>query len=248
MVHAWVLRPSAFKKTQSYPLLYLIHGGPEMSWNDEWSTTWNPAIFAEEGYVVVMPNITGSVGFGQGFVEEVKGQWGGKPYVDLLNGFQYIKDNMPFIDTTRSAAWGFSFGGYMVNWMAGQALGKEFKALITEAGVFDTTNFYSSDRLQEDEFQGNLWDNRANYERWNPARHAGSWKTPQLVIHGGLDLRVPISEGVAAFTILQSRGIESKFLTFPDESHWVSKPENALHWHRTVLGWINRFTAVDKKA
>ncbi|CAD6503974.1 BgTH12-05715 [Blumeria graminis f. sp. triticale] len=245
-VHAWVIKPSNFDNSKKYPLAYLIHGGPQGAWNDNWSTRWNPAIFAEQGYVVVTPNPTGSTGYGMKLQNGIKDNWGGRPYVDLMKGFEYIEKSMPFVDTSRSVALGASYGGYMVNWIQGHDFGRKFKALVTHDGVLSTLNQIASDELffPYHDFGGKLWENRQNYEKWDPARFLQHWATPHLVIHNELDYRLPISEGLATFNVLQSRGIESRFLSFPDENHWVLKPENSLVWHKEVLGWINKYSGV----
>lgn len=247
-VHAWVMKPSNFDETKTYPLAYMIHGGPQGAWLDSWSNRWNPAVFAEQGYIVVAPNPTGSTGYGQNFVDAIQGEWGGRPYLDLVKGFHYIKDHMPFVDTNRAVALGASYGGYMINWIQGHDLGREFKALVTHDGVFSTLNLYATDELwfSKHDFCGTLWDNRAGYEQWDPARFTHHWQTPHLVIHNELDYRLPISEGLAAFNVLQERGVPSRFLTFPDENHWVLKPENSLQWHFEVLNWINRFVGLPR--
>lgn len=245
-VHAWVLKPSNFDKSKKYPLAYLIHGGPQGAWNEGWSTRWNPAIFAEQGYVVVTPNPTGSTGYGMAFQNGIKNNWGGRPYLDLVKGFEYIEANLPYIDTSRAVALGASYGGYMVNWIQGHPLGRKFKALVTHDGVFSTLNQYSSEELffPHHDFGGTLWENRKGYEKWDPARYLENWATPHLIIHNELDYRLPISEGLAPFNVLQTKGIESRFLTFPDENHWVIKPENSLVWHREVLEWINKYSGI----
>lgn len=248
-VHAWVMKPSFFKKGEKYPLAYLIHGGPQGAWNEGWSTRWNPAIFAEQGYVVVTPNPTGSTGYGMDFQNGIKNNWGGRPYLDLVKGFEYIESNLEYVDTTRAVALGASYGGYMVNWIQGHPLGRKFKALVTHDGVFSTLNQYSSEELffPHHDFGGTLWENRENYEKWDPAAHLKDWATPHLIIHNELDYRLPIAEGLAPFNVLQTKGIPSKFLTFPDENHWVLKPENSLVWHREVLDWINRYSGISKE-
>lgn len=248
-VHAWILKPSNFDKSKKYPLAYLIHGGPQGAWNEGWSTRWNPAIFAEQGYVVVTPNPTGSTGYGMAFQNGIRNQWGGRPYIDLVKGFEYIESNLRYVDTSRAVALGASYGGYMVNWIQGHPLGRKFKALVTHDGVFSTLNQFSSEELffPRHDFAGTLWENRENYEKWDPAKHLNNWATPHMIIHNELDYRLPIAEGLAPFNILQSKGIPSKFLTFPDENHWVLKPENSLVWHKEVLGWINKYSGIEKE-
>lgn len=220
-VHALVMRPSNFDKRKKYPLAYLIHGGPQGAWNESWSTRWNPAVFAEQGYIVVTPNPTGSTGYGMAFQNGIKNEWGGRPYVDLVKGFEYIKTHIPYADTSRAVCLGASYGGFMCNWIQGQPLGRQFKALVTHDGVFSTLNQYSSDELffPCHDFGGSLWENREGYEKWDPARFVKNWATPHLIIHNELDYRLPISEGLAPFNALQSLGVPSRFLSFPDENH-----------------------------
>ncbi|KAK0731257.1 Alpha/Beta hydrolase protein [Lasiosphaeris hirsuta] len=220
-VHALVMRPSNFDHSKKYPLAFLIHGGPQGAWADSWSTRWNPAIFAEQGYVVVSPNPTGSTGYGMALQDGIKGEWGGRPYNDLVNCFEYIADNLPYVDTERAVALGASYGGYMINWIQGHPLGRKFKALVCHDGVYSTLNQYSSEELffPIHDFEGTIYENREGYEKWDPAQHINSWATPQLIIHSELDYRLPITEGLAPFNVLQSKGIPSKLLMFPDENH-----------------------------
>ncbi|KAK9421088.1 putative Dipeptidyl-peptidase V [Seiridium unicorne] len=246
-VHALVMKPSNFDSSKKYPLAFLIHGGPQGAWNESWSTRWNPAIFAEQGYVVVAPNPTGSTGYGQAFTDAIATQWGGRPYQDLEKGFEYVKSNLSYVDTDRAVALGASYGGYMVNWIQGQPLGRKFKALVCHDGVFSTMSDWSTEELffTIHDMGGTLWDNREGYEKWDPAAYTGNWATPQLIIHSELDYRLPVTEGLAAFNVLQTRGVDSKLLIFPDENHWVLKPENSLVWHKEVLGWINKYAGLD---
>lgn len=220
-VHAWVMKPSNFDKSKIYPLTYLIHGGPQGAWQESFSTRWNPAVFAEQGYVVVMPNITGSSSYGMDLQNSIQNNWGGRPYQDLVLGLEHIEKNMSYVDTNRAVALGASYGGYMVNWLQGQPLGRKFKALVCHDGIFSTLNQYSSEELffPIHDFGGTLWDKKENYARWNPADHIDNWATPQLIIHSELDYRLPISEGLTAFNVLQSKGIPSKLVVFPDENH-----------------------------
>ncbi|KAK6587496.1 hypothetical protein PZA11_000786 [Diplocarpon coronariae] len=271
-IHAWLIKPSDFDPKKKYPLAYLIHGGPQGAWNESWSTRWNPLIYAEQGYVVVTPNPTGSSGYGMALQNGIKNNWGGRPYIDLEKGFEYIEANLHYVDTTRAVALGASYGGYMINWIQGHPLGRKFCALVTHDGVFCTLNQYASEELffPLHDFGGTLWENREGYERWDPSKYTGEdfvlgletskhvrrdrkkltafqWATPHLIIHNELDYRLPIGEGLATFNVLQSRGVESKFLTFSDENHWVLKPENSLLWHKTVLDWINKYSGITKK-
>lgn len=205
-------------------------------------------MFASQGYVVVCPNPTGSTGYGQKFVDDIQGQWGGLPYQDLANGFEYIEKNVPYIDTTRAIAAGASYGGYSINWMQGQPLGRKFKALVCHDGVFSMSGQMASEELwfPFHDLQGKLWENPDAWARWDPSRYTQYWATPQLVIHSELDYRLTIGEGLAAFNVLQAKGIESQFLTFPDENHWVLKPENSLVWHKVVFDWINQHVGLPK--
>lgn len=180
--HALVMKPSHFDSSKKYPLAFLIHGGPQSAWTDDWSTRWNPAIFAEQGYVVVCPNPIGSTGYGQQHVDAITENWGGGPYEDLVKCFKYLK-KVKYIDTDRAVALGASYGGYMINWIQGHDLGRKFKALVCHDGVFSTQSQWSTEELffPEHDFGGTLWDNRAGYERWDPSKHTGEWATPQLV-------------------------------------------------------------------
>ncbi|KAL8761988.1 MAG: hypothetical protein Q9184_001935 [Pyrenodesmia sp. 2 TL-2023] len=245
-VHALVVKPSNFSEDHTYPLAYLIHGGPQGAWTRSWSTRWNPAVFAEQGYVVICPNPTGSTGYGQVFTDAITESWGGLPYEDLVNGFEYIKEHLAYVDTDRAVALGASYGGYMMNWFQGHPLGRAFKALVCHDGVFSMANQISSDEqwFPNHDQGGPYWKSEEMWERWNPARFSGNWSTPMLVIHNELDYRLPISEGLAMFNVLQERGIQSRFLTFNDENHWVLKEENSLVWHTVVLNWINKFVGL----
>lgn len=242
-VHAWVVKPSRFDPYKKYPLCYLIHGGPQSAWNDQWSTRWNPAVFAEQGYVVVAPNPTGSTGYGQDFTDAIRNSWGGRPYEDIYRGFYYIKDNLDYVDTSRAVALGASYGGYMMNWIQGHDLGREFQALVTHDGVFSMTSQLASEEqyFPLHDLEGPIWKVPENWAAWDPSRFTHNWETPHLVIHNELDYRLTIAEGLSAFNVLQMRGVDSAFLTFPDENHWVLKHENGLVWHRTVLNWINKY-------
>lgn len=218
--HALVVRPSDFDASKKYPLAFLIHGGPQAAWLDDWSTRWNPAIFAEQGYVAVCPNPTGSTGYGQRHTDAIRCNWGGSPYEDLVKCFEYLENKVDYIDTTHAVALGASYGGYMINWIQGHELGRKFKALVCHDGTFSTLNQWSTEELfLEHDFGSTLWESREIYAKWDPARHVGNWAMPQLVIHNELDYRLPISEGLAMFNVLQARGVPSKLLVFSDENH-----------------------------
>lgn len=253
-VHALVMRPSDFdaeeNRGRKWPLAVLIHGGPQGAWNNSWSTRWNPAVFAEQGYIVVAPNPTGSTGYGMSLQDGIQNQWGGRPYEDIVHAVDFVAATFPYVDMSRAVALGASYGGYMINWIQGQPLGRRFRALVNHDGVFSTLNQYSSEELffPLHDFGGSLWEHRAGYEQWDPARYTGNWATPTLIIHNELDYRLPVTEGLSAFNVLQSRKVPSRFLSFPDENHWVLKPENSLMWHKEVLGWINKYAGVKSVA
>ncbi|KAB8670409.1 hypothetical protein FH972_026322 [Carpinus fangiana] len=243
-VHAWVVKPSNFSKSRQYPLAFLVHGGPQGAWDNAWSTRWNPALFAEQGYVVVLPNPTGSTGYGQQFCDDIKENWGGTPYEDLVNCFEYIDEHLDYVDCKRAVALGASYGGYMMNWIQGHALGRKFKALVTHDGVFSTSYELATDEVYFINREFGRSDTSADrpnaYDRWDPAKHTDAWSTPHLIIHSELDYRLTMADGLAAFNVLQERGVESELLVFPDENHFVLKPENSLRWHETVFSFINR--------
>lgn len=246
-IHAWMIKPSHFREDKKYPLAYLIHGGPQSAWMDQWSTRWNGATFAEQGYVVVMPNPTGSTSYGQDFTDAIQTQWGGRPYEDIVAGFEYISQNIPFVDTSRAVAAGASFGGYMMNWIQGQPLGRKFKALACHDGIFNTVG--ASLASEEMYFPihdlgGPPWEERELWEKWDPSRFIENWATPELVIHNELDYRLTMAEGLGAFNVLQMRGVDSQLLVFPDENHFVLQPENSLVWHHTVFNWLNKYAGL----
>lgn len=248
MVHAWVIKPSTFKANQTYPLMFYVHGGPQGATADSWSNRWNMMVWAEQGYVVVAFNPTASTGFGQNLTDGIQNQWGGRAYQDLVLGWEYIENNLPYVDCDRAMALGASYGGYMMFWIQGQPLGRKFKALFSHDGSFNTLSQYSSEELwfMQHDFNGTLWANWDNYARWNPANHTDAWATPHLIVHNELDYRLPISEGISAFNVLQERGVPSKLLIFPDENHWVLKHENSLVWHKTAFDWLNGYVGLPK--
>lgn len=238
----WVIKPPGFDATKRWPLVFLVHGGPQSAWLDNWSTRWNPEIWAAQGYVVALPNPRGSTGFGQKYVDEISGDWGGKCYDDLMAGLAYL-EKQPYIDTSRMASAGASFGGYMMNWFQGNTT--KFKTLITHCGVYNFESMYATtEELWFDEWEhgGPPWGpNRASYEKHSPHKKAASFKTPMLIIHNDLDFRVPVSEAHQLFTTLQRLGVPAKFINFPDEGHWVLKPANSAYWHREIFAWLNRY-------
>ncbi|KAJ5143612.1 CAZyme family CE10 [Penicillium bovifimosum] len=237
-IHAWLVYPENFDKSKKYPLMFLVHGGPQGSWADSWSTRWNPKVFADQGYVVVAPNPTGSTGFGDELTDMIANNWGSYPYDDLVKCWEYVRDNFDFIDTDHGVAAGASYGGFMMNWIQGNPLGRKFKALASHDGTFVADAKISTEELwfMEHEFNGTFWDDRENYLLY-----------PQLVIHSDKDFRLAVSEGLALFNVLQERGVPSRLLNFPDENHWVINNENSLVWHQQVLGWLNKYAGVNKK-
>ena len=240
-VQGHLITPPNFDATKKYPAIVLIHGGPQGAWNDAWSYRWNPQIFAARGYVILMPNPRGSTGFGQKFTEEISGDWGGKVVTDINNGIDKLVA-MPYVDASRLGAAGGSYGGYMVNWLLGHS--DRFKAFVSHAGVYNLESMAGVTEEQwftDWEFGGNPWDHPELYQRWSPHRFAKNFKTPTLVTHGELDFRVPIGEGMQLFTVLQRRNVPSKFLYFPDEGHWILKPQNSKLWYQTVGDWFDQW-------
>ncbi|KAF2488362.1 hypothetical protein BU16DRAFT_587124 [Lophium mytilinum] len=226
-IQSWIIKPKGFQANATYPLAFIVHGGPQ-------------------GYVVIAPNPTGSSGWGQFLQDSIQNQWGGHPYDDLVKAWDYIEANLTYIDTDRAVELGASYGGYMTNWIQGHDLGRKFKALVAHDGLVSTLGAYATEELwfTQHEYNGTLWDNRENYERWDPAAHIKNFSTPQFIIHSSEDYRLPETEGITMFNYLQSRGVPSRFLSFPNENHWVLKPENSLQWHENVLGWINHYSGI----
>ena len=244
-VHGWIIKPNNFDASKSYPMIFLIHGGPQSAWTDSWSTRWNPSTMANhgDGYVCVAINPTGSTSYGQQFCDDIQGNWGSLPYDDLVAGFEVVS-KYSYIDADRCVAAGASYGGYMINWIQGHDFARKFKAFVCHDGIFNTFNtYYHTEELffPERDFKGLPWESK-EYERWNPMNYVEKWETPQLVIHSSRDYRIPETEGLAAFTALQRRGIESKLLIFKTENHWVLKPENSKRWYDTVMAWMDRHT------
>jgi dipeptidyl aminopeptidase/acylaminoacyl peptidase len=242
-VHGFVVKPVGFDPAKKYPVAFLIHGGPQGSFHDEFHYRWNPQIYAGAGYGVIEVDFHGSTGYGQAFTDAISKHWGDTPLEDLQKGLAAALAQNPWMDGDRVGALGASYGGFMTNWIAGHWPDR-FRCLVTHDGTFDQRMmYYATEELwfPEWEMGGPYWTNPEGYERWNPAQAVDKWKTPMLVIHGGLDFRIPATQGIAAFTALQRRGIPSRFLYFPDENHFVLKPANALLWHETVLGWLDRW-------
>jgi dipeptidyl aminopeptidase/acylaminoacyl peptidase len=242
-VHGYVMKPFGFAAGAKFPVAYLIHGGPQVSFQNQWSYRWNAQAFAGRGYGVVFIDYHGSPGYGQAFTDSISQDWGGKPLEDLQKGLAAALEKYSWLDGEKVCAAGASYGGFMTNWIAGQWPDR-FKCLVTHDGIFDQRSmYYSTEELwfPEWDFGGPYFDKPESYEKFNPANHVKQWRTPMLVIHGELDYRVPDTQGIAAFTALQRRGIESRLVIFPDENHWVLKPNNSLQWHAEVLGWLDRY-------
>jgi len=242
-VQGFLIKPPGFDASKKYPVKFLIHGGPQGAWGESWSYRWNAELFAANGYVVIMVNPRGSTGYGQTFVDGVNGDWGGKPYFDLMHGLDYAEEHYPFIDKTRECAMGASYGGYMADWILGHT--QRFKCVVTHDGMFNPESAYgTTDELwfNEWEFKGTPWTNRAMYRRWSPMLTETNMKTPTLVVHGQLDYRLDVSEGYQLFTTLQRMKVPSKMLYFPDEGHWVLKPQNSQLWYKTVNDWVDEWT------
>jgi dipeptidyl aminopeptidase/acylaminoacyl peptidase len=241
-VYGYVVRPAGFEEGRKYPVAFLIHGGPQGSFGNGWSYRWNPQTYAGQGYAVVMIDFHGSTGYGQAFTDAISGDWGGKPLVDLRKGWDAALAQYRFLDGDRACALGASYGGYMVNWIAGQWNGP-WKCLVNHNGVFDTRSMgLVTEELwfTEWEFGGTVAANPQAYERFNPARHIDKWRVPMLVVAGQNDFRVPIDQSLSTFTALQRAGIDSQLLYFPDENHWVLKPHNSILWHDTVNAWLKK--------
>ncbi len=241
-VQSFVVKPPHFEPSRKYPVLFLIHGGPEGEWGESWTYRWNAQVMAAAGYLVVMPNPRGSYGYGQKFTEEIKDDWGGKVYEDIMASVDHAAA-LPYADPNRMAAAGGSYGGYMVDWMLGHT--QRFKALVSHAGVFDLRSMFGATEelwFPMWEFNGTPWDNPDTYAKWSPSYYVKDFHTPTLVIHGELDFRVPYTQGLQLYTALQLQKIPSKLLEYPDEGHWIQKPQNSVLWYNTFLEWIGEWT------
>ena len=242
----WILKPPGFDPKKKWPVVYLVHGGPQGAWEDGWSFRWNPQAWAAQGYVVVMPNPRGSTGFGQKFVDEITGDWGGKCYRDLVAGLDAV-EKLPYVDKDRIASAGGSFGGYMMNWFAVSDIAPRFKCLVTHCSVWNFESMWgTTDELWFDEWEhgGLPWEKPKKYAEFSPHKKAGNFakhKTPMLIIHNDLDFRCPIGQGHELFSALQRQGVPSRFVNFPDEGHWVLKPKNSERWHREVFAWLKKY-------
>ncbi len=249
-VEGFLVKPPNFDANKKYPVKFLIHGGPQGAWGDDWSYRWNPELFASptssqpSGYVVIMINFHGSTGYGQKFIDAINGDWGGAPFEDLMKGLDYAEQTYPFIDKNRECALGASYGGYMANWILGHT--DRFKCIVTHDGMFNAESAWGSTEelwFNDWEFKGTPYDNRALYQKFSPHQYAKNFKTPTLVVHGQRDYRLDVSEGFQLFTTLQMEGVPSEMLYFPDEGHWVLKPQNSELWYKTVNAWVDRWTS-----
>jgi dipeptidyl aminopeptidase/acylaminoacyl peptidase len=241
-VQSFVVKPPNFDPSRKYPVLFLIHGGPEGEWGESWTYRWNAQVMAAAGYLVVMPNPRGSVGYGQKFTEEIRDDWGGKPYEDIMAAVDHVAA-LPYADPDRMAAAGGSYGGYMIDWMLGHT--QRFKVLVSHAGVYDLRSMFGATEelwFPIWEFSGTPWDNPESYAKWSPSNFVKDFHTPTLVIDGELDYRVPYTQGLQLYTALQLQKVPSKLLVYPDEGHWVLKPQNSVLWYNTFLEWIGEWT------
>ena len=240
-VHSFLLKPPAFDQTKRYPVLFLIHGGPQGAWGEEWGYRWNPQVFAGAGFVVVMPNPRGSTGYGQKFIDDINADWGGRPYDDIMAVADYVV-KLPYADPDKMAAAGGSYGGYMVDWILGHT--QRFKALVSHAGVFDLRSMFGATEelwFPLWEFRGAPWDNPDLYAKFSPGSYAKDFRTPTLVVGGELDFRVPYTQALQLYTSLQQQKVPSKLLIYPDEGHWVLKPQNSVLWYKTFIDWVTEW-------
>jgi dipeptidyl aminopeptidase/acylaminoacyl peptidase len=242
-VQGFLVKPPGFDPSKKYPLKFLLHGGPQGAWGNEWTYRWNAELFAATGnYVVVMINFHGSTGYGQKFTDSISGDWGGKPYVDVMKGLDYVEKTYPFVDKNREAALGASYGGYMANWLLGHT--NRFKCIVSHDGMFNAESAYGTTEelwFANWEFGGPPWKKRDVYRKWSPHEYAQNFKTPTLVVHGQNDYRLDVSQGFDLFTTLQILKVPSKMLYFPDEGHWVLKPQNSQLWYKTVNDWVDQW-------
>jgi dipeptidyl aminopeptidase/acylaminoacyl peptidase len=242
-VWGYAVKPA--NSTGKVPIAYMVHGGPQGSSNNSWSYRWNPAVFAGAGYGLVAVDFHGSTGYGQAFTDSIRNNWGGWPLEDLKKGLSAATTRFTWLDADNACALGASYGGYMMNWIEGQWPDR-FKCIVQHDGVFDARAMaYETEELWFDEWEHGgktYYEDPQAFEKWNPVHHVAKWKTPQLVITGEKDFRIPYTQGLAAFTALQRRGIPSRLLVFPNENHWVLKPKNSRQWYREVIGWMDKWT------
>jgi dipeptidyl aminopeptidase/acylaminoacyl peptidase len=242
-VYGYIVKPADFDSSKKYPVAFLIHGGPHGSFGNDFHYRWNPQTYAGAGYGVVMIDFHGSSGYGQEFQDVLRDDWGGKPLIDLQKGLEAALLKYPWLDGERVGALGASYGGYMINWIAGNWPDR-FRCLVNHDGNLDERMaYFDTEELWFPEWEhlGTPWENPESYEKHNPVNYVKNWKTPMLVIHGEKDYRVVVTQGISTFNALQRKGIPSKFLYFPDENHWVLKPHNSILWHETVLTWLDQW-------
>lgn len=242
-VHGYVVKPWNYQAGGKYPVAFLIHGGPQGSFGDGWSYRWNPQTYAGQGYAVVMIDFHGSTGYGQAFTDAISRHWGDRPLEDLQKGWQAALSKYDYLDGDKACALGASYGGFMAYWIAGN-WSAPWKCIVSHDGVFDNRMMgYATEELWFSEWEngGTVWENPANYEKFNPINHVKDWRVPILIVHGQQDFRIPVEQGIAAFSAAQRKGVPSKFLYFPDENHWVLKPQNSVQWHDTVNGWLKKY-------
>lgn len=245
-VQSFIVKPPNFDASKRYPVIFLIHGGPQGAWGENWSYRWNPQIFASAGYLVVMPNPRGSTGYGQTFINEVSADWGGRAYLDIMAVVDHVAQ-LPYVDPNRLGAAGGSYGGYMVNWILGNT--NRFKALVSHAGVYDLESMFGETEelwFPLWEFRGAPWQTPDIYRQWSPSKRVEFFETPTLVIHGEKDYRVPVGQGLQLFTALQMRKVPSRLLLFPEEGHWILKPRNSEFWYKNVVEWMDQWVKAGK--
>ncbi len=239
-IHSFLVKPYGFEPGKKYPVMMMIHGGPQGAWGHAWSYRWNQQVFAAAGYVVVMPNPRGSIGYGQKLTDEINSDWGGHAFEDIMAVTDYVVSNLPYADSSKLTAAGASYGGYMIDWLLGHT--QRFKAMVTHDGVYDLPSMFGATEelwFPLWEFGGPPWEKPEVYEKWSPSQYVKEFRTPTLVIHGEQDFRVPYTQGLQLFTALQMQKVPSKLLLFPDEGHWVLKPQNSVLWYRTVIDWLD---------
>jgi len=239
-VHGYVVKPWNYQPGKKYPVAFLIHGGPQGSFGNGWSYRWNPQTYAGQGYAAVMIDFHGSTGYGQAFTDAISQHWGDRPLEDLQKGWSAALQKYSFLNGDKACALGASYGGFMAYWIAGN-WNQPWKCIVAHDGVFDNRMMgYATEELWFSQWEngGTVWENPAGYEKFNPLNHVKDWRVPMLVVHSQQDFRIPVEQGIAAFSALQRKGIESKFLYFPDENHWVLKPQNSIKWHDTVNDWL----------
>jgi dipeptidyl aminopeptidase/acylaminoacyl peptidase len=235
-VQMWIIKPPGFDATKKYPLVFWVHGGPQGAFMDAWSTRWNPQVWAAQGYVIAMPNPRGSTGFGQKFTDEISRDWGGKVYEDLMASLAHL-ERQPWIDTARMAAAGASYGGYMMNWFQGHTT--KFRTLVTHCGVYNLEAMWgTTEEVWFTEWESGVPWKDTDQRKWSPHVYAANFKTPNLIIHNELDFRVPIGQGMELFSTLQRQGVPSRLVMFPDEGHWILKPQNSERWHQEIFTWL----------